>query len=214
MARASQRRGRVRVCPANTAELRPWLRAVEDWRHTRFFETPRPRLLLDLVEPGAPWIWIVACSLERLEMEDISGIPFPLPSPTALNVAGPAMAEVPGPCQSEGSAPTPIGGHPTAESATTSDWLRILEEAMSGVSSFRAPNQIVNAMTASNPSAASPSTLSRTSTFPATIESEYSCFTPWEEGNSFDSYDCRPGVDAVRAYLAQQRATGEYCPLL
>ena len=214
MAPRASRRGRVRKCPANALELRGWLHVVEEWRASRVFSTPRPRLLLDIIEPGAPWFWLVGCTLERLELEDLSGIPFPLPDQANCDLTGATPSDKAIVASSEGSAPTAHAPEPLPESVTTSQWLCVVEDAMESHSNANAPAHHRNSVSAGCISDAVNSSVSHPSTYPAAIDSEHSCFPPREElYGSWDSYDYRPGMAAVWSYIAEQKNAG-VCPSL
>ncbi|KAG0572170.1 hypothetical protein KC19_VG074200 [Ceratodon purpureus] len=106
--------------------------AVEEWRATRLYATPPPHLLLDLLVPGAKWIWTVACTLQRLEAEDLSRMVYPLPAATVRLIPGAHNPHVirsrERVCSAAHPLPNPLS---TPCSASTSEWLRILEEGIS-----------------------------------------------------------------------------------
>ena len=214
MARGNRRIGHVRPDPVNVHELRPWLAAVEDWRRVQVVATPCPRRLLDLLEPGAPWMWTVACTLERLEMEDLSGIAFPMAQPGRHLTSSTTQAQVVAARDSEASAPTHRAPQPSPVSARTSEWLRVLEEAISESSHPGALTLGRNNMCNTDSSANKPSLFPHGSTSSCTMDSEHSCNPPGGAFlQSWDSYDPRPGIEVVRAYLTQQRIPGQCAPL-
>ncbi|KAG0581574.1 hypothetical protein KC19_4G262200 [Ceratodon purpureus] len=94
MGRSDRYNGRKAKQPRSAAELAPWLTAVEEWRRRSIRAVPEPRLLLDLVVPGAEWWWSVGTALQRLEMEFHSGIPYPLP-PAPTEVTDSNMEDAP-----------------------------------------------------------------------------------------------------------------------
>ncbi|KAG0605033.1 hypothetical protein M758_9G026500 [Ceratodon purpureus] len=110
--------------------------------------------------------------------------------------------------RSQGSASTHHVPPPSPVSARTSEWIRVLEEAMSGRSHPGSPDAHHNAASGSTTVAPSPCLVLHSLTFPATIDSQHSDLP--QRGSSLlaDSYDFRPGVAAALAYLAQQRTAG------
>ncbi|KAG0572131.1 hypothetical protein KC19_VG071100 [Ceratodon purpureus] len=90
---------------------------------------PRPNLILDLVVPRAPWFWTVCCTLQRLEIEDLSWIAFPLHAPAA-----PATSP-----SNAGGASHQLRPQTPPRSAWTGEWRRIVEIGLSSHSNSNPP---------------------------------------------------------------------------
>ncbi|KAG0586426.1 hypothetical protein KC19_2G090100 [Ceratodon purpureus] len=216
--------------PRSVEELAPWLNAVEEWRRQSSQELPPPRFLLNLLVPGAEWHWSVGAEVQRLEMEWYSGIPFPLP---ATPLPSEVVDSAPGSADDEktetlGSippAPAPLSPPqsaaarapvPPPHSASTAEWLRVVENAVQSCSGeirpetqavVQGPTSVAAAPNTSPPRAAQ-------STSGATLDSQHSGFPPRGDTDNSDSYDCRENMAAVFEYLEAQYGIDDRRPSL
>ncbi|KAG0595869.1 hypothetical protein M758_UG205100 [Ceratodon purpureus] len=200
MAPLSRFHDKVAQHPRSVEELAPWLTAVDEWRRCSTRPVPPPRFLLDLVVPGAEWFRSVGAAVERLEMEWYSNIPYPLPvAPTSVTdsnvVAAPEVL-------TESVASVAPFQQPVSplQSVRTSEWLRVVEDAMPNSSAELASQ--LNTAGASGRSAAPPSTTltSSRSASTAALDSKHSCFPPRGKSDLSDSYDCRENMQEVFAF--------------
>ncbi|KAG0575269.1 hypothetical protein KC19_VG332000 [Ceratodon purpureus] len=110
--------------------------------------------------------------------------------------------------ESKASAPTHLAPQPSPVSARTSEWIRVLDEALSGSTHPCAPNPARLDVSNLDSQARSPSLSSPTLPSSGTIDSEHSSCIPGAASLLADSYDPWPGIEAALAYLAQHRTPG------